>query len=692
MSRPLVSLHGVTLALGGRTLLGGVDCLLKAQDRVCLVGRNGAGKSTLLRLLAGRLEPDSGERRSAPRVLVSYLEQEPALDPAASLEQQVLAGLPASERDQRNLFRARELLEALAMDPSRPAEALSGGERRRVSIARALVADPDVLLLDEPTNHLDLPAIEWLEQRLERFPGAMVVISHDRRFLATTGRITWWLDRGELRVNDAGYATFEDWREGILLAEEQERQRIAQKIKAEQRWLHRGVTARRRRNQGRLARLEKLRTARARLLRNDASASMRAEHQAGGGACVIEAESIGKRFGETLIVDGFSTRIMRGDRIGVIGRNGIGKTTLLRLLLGELEPDSGTVRLGTNLAVARFDQQRSALDEAATPWSLLCPDGGDRVVTGGRSRHVVGYLQDFLFRDEQARMPIAALSGGERSRLLLALVLTRPSNLLVLDEPTNDLDIETLDLLEELLADYAGTVLLVSHERRPKKAFAGPRSLDLLGSVRLPDPDMPGLEAHAQAVVERIADIDIAEFDQALEHFRLGELFGEVALAPAHQADVEVADAVKGIARRCQRARGQRQIASMPAGLGEKQMHLLDDAADAGGQDHLRAELLADLRVDLLWLSPKQVVARARDLDDVLAVDLLGQVLERLAAEKAVLAGVFVEQLLEHLGLVLAEAADLRVASGIEQDLVESDDIEVGVADDSLRARQPRIE
>jgi len=465
MAIPLISLRGARLSMAGKPLFDGVDLDLHPGDRVCLVGRNGAGKSSLLRAMAGAMPLDGGERTTAPRTLLTYLPQEPDLPAGGSLKDAVLAGLGADKSDETHGFLAEQLLLDLALQPDRSCSRLSGGERRRVSIARALVAEPDVLLLDEPTNHLDLPAIEWLEEQLLQSRKTLVVISHDRRFLTRISRRTWWLDRGRLRVNPAGYGAFESWRDQCLDEEEQQAARLAQKIKAEQHWLHRGVTARRKRNQGRLQKLPALREARRKLLRRGGELKMQGTLAERGGTLVVEAEGVCKRFGDRRIAEQFDTRILKGDRIGIVGPNGAGKSTLIGLLLGEIEPDAGTVKLGSNLAIARFDQNRDTLDDNATPWSTLCAEGGDHVMVGGKPRHVMGYLRDFLFADDQARTAIRTLSGGERSRLLLAAILAAPSNLLVLDEPTNDLDIETLELLEELLADYAGTVLLVSHDR-----------------------------------------------------------------------------------------------------------------------------------------------------------------------------------------------------------------------------------
>ena len=465
MAPPVLALKNARLRIGQQELFVGLDAVLARGDRACLVGRNGSGKSTLLRVLAGLTELDSGEVFVQPRITTAYLPQEPVLPTVASLADLVLLGLPAAERGEAARYRADILLHELGMEPERAPEGLSGGEIRRVSLAQALVAEPEVLLLDEPTNHLDLPTIEWLEERLAAFAGSFVVISHDRRFLTRLSTRTWWLDRGTLRMSERGYAGFEAWSTEVLAAEEAEIQRLDKRLEAETHWLHRGVTARRKRNMGRLRNLQDLRQQRRQLIPPPGSVKLPGGSPALSGRLVIEAEGISKSFGDRAVLQPFSTRILRGDRVGVLGPNGAGKTTLLKLLTGELAPDTGSVRLGTGLELARFDQHRAQLDPERTPWDILCPHGGDRVQVQGVSRHVVGYLRDFLFRDEQARQPVRALSGGERNRLLLARILAQPANLLILDEPTNDLDIETLDLLEELLADHPGTLLLVSHDR-----------------------------------------------------------------------------------------------------------------------------------------------------------------------------------------------------------------------------------
>jgi ATP-binding cassette subfamily F protein uup len=421
-----------------------------------------------LKALAGALALDAGERFVQPGTSVAYLPQDPVLEPGRRVADYVAEGLPAEEAKRRH--RTAAVLTRLDLEGGRDLGALSGGEERRAALARALVADPQVLLLDEPTNHLDLPTIEWLERELERFAGALLVVSHDRAFLARVSRVTYWLDRGVVRRLDKGYAHFEDWAEAEAEREAEELHRLDRKIVREQRWLARGVTARRRRNQGRLARLAELRRTRAEWLQAPGRAQLSVSAAERSGGLVIEAKHLDKSFpraegGARIVVCDFSTRIRRGDRIGIIGPNGAGKTTLVRLLTGDLAPDAGTLKLGSNLAPLYFDQRRESLDPEATLWRTLVPGGGDSLMVGERQRHVVAYLRDFLFEDGQARQPVKSLSGGEKNRLLLARLFARPSNLLVLDEPTNDLDLETLDLLLEVLDGYQGTLLLVSHDR-----------------------------------------------------------------------------------------------------------------------------------------------------------------------------------------------------------------------------------
>ena len=467
MTRPVVALRSAHISFGGHPLVVAADLAVARGDRVCLVGRNGAGKSTLLKLLGGLTDLDGGERWTAPGLRIAYLPQEPELRPGETVAAHVAAGLgPAVSTDDH---RVKAMLDRVALTPERTVADLSGGEVRRASVARALVGEPELLLLDEPTNHLDLPTIERLEEELTSFAGALVVVSHDRAFLARLTTRTWWLDRGEVRQVDRGFAEFEGWAETVLAAEEEEARRLDRKIVAETRWLQRGVTARRRRNEGRRRRLAELRRARAERIGPIGRARMATGRAEAGGRLVIEADGIAKRFdgaaGETVIVRDFSTRILRGDRIGIVGPNGAGKTTLLRMLLGEVEPDRGRVRHGANLKPLVHDQRREALDPDLTLWRTLAPGGGDSLSVRGETRHVVAYLRDFLFDESQALQPVRSLSGGERSRLLLARLFARPANLLALDEPTNDLDLETLDLLEDVLGDYDGTVLVISHDR-----------------------------------------------------------------------------------------------------------------------------------------------------------------------------------------------------------------------------------
>jgi ATP-binding cassette subfamily F protein uup len=458
---PILALRDIHLTLGGAPLLSGAELAVAAADRLALDGRNGSGKSTLLRIAAGTLEPDAGERFVQPGATIRYLPQEPDLAGYATVLDYVEAGLAPGD-DQ---FRATYLLGELGLSGAEDPGRLSGGEARRAALARALAPQPDILLLDEPTNHLDLPAIEWLETELKSMRSALVLVSHDRRFLSNLTQATVWLDRGIARRLDRGFADFEAWRDRILEDEETARHKLDRQILREEHWIRYGVTARRKRNVRRLERLAGLRQEKRDARRALGAVKIAVSEAETAGKLVIDAEAITKRFGERIIVDRLTTRIIRGDRVGIIGPNGAGKTTLLRLLTGELAPDSGRVRLGSNLQIARLDQGRAALAPELTLREALTGGGSDTLIINGERKHVIGYMQDFLFGPEQAGTPVAKLSGGERGRLALARALALPSNLLVLDEPTNDLDLETLDLLQEMVADYPGTVLVVSHDR-----------------------------------------------------------------------------------------------------------------------------------------------------------------------------------------------------------------------------------
>ena len=461
MAPPLLQLKDIALTFGGTPLLTGADLSVSPGERVSLIGRNGSGKSTLLRIAAGLTESDRGTIFVQPGALVRYLPQEPDFAGFTTTRAYVEAGLKPTD----DPYIARYLLEQLGLTGDEDPAHLSGGEARRASLARVLAPSPDILLLDEPTNHLDLPTIEWLETELGNSRSALVIISHDRRFLANLTRATVWLDRGATRRIERGFAHFEEWRDQLLAEEEREQHKLARKIAAEEDWMRYGVTARRKRNMRRVGELAALREQRKSYRAVAGQANLAAASAAPSGALVIEAEGIGKTYGDRPIIADFSIRIQRGDRIGIVGPNGSGKTTLIGLLTGALAPDSGSVRLGANLQVATLTQHRDSLDANTTVADAPTGGGGDTVMVNGQPKHVVGYMRDFLFAPEQARTPLAKLSGGERGRLMLAQVLARPSNLLVLDEPTNDLDMETLDVLEDMLADYPGTVLLISHDR-----------------------------------------------------------------------------------------------------------------------------------------------------------------------------------------------------------------------------------
>ncbi|MFL5126424.1 MAG: ABC-F family ATP-binding cassette domain-containing protein [Microvirga sp.] len=461
MAPPLLHLRNIALTFGGTPLLTEAELAIGPGERACLVGRNGSGKSTLLKIAAGLAEPDRGSRFAQPGATIRYLPQEPDLSGHPTTLAYVEAGLGPGD----DPHRARYVLDELGLTGEEAPSTLSGGEARRAALARVLAPEPDILLLDEPTNHLDLPAIEWLEAELSGLRSAVVLVSHDRRFLENLSQATVWLDRGVTRRVDRGFADFEPWRDAILEQEERDRHKLDRKLAAEADWLRYGVTARRKRNQRRVRALDAMRAEFREQRRAAGLAAMTLSEAELSGKLVVEAKAVSKSFDGKAIVRDLSLRVLRGDRLGIVGPNGAGKTTLLNLLTGSLAPDAGSVRLGANLRMAALDQRRESLTPDATVAETLTGGGGEWVEVGGQRKHVVAYMKDFLFAPEQARTPVSALSGGERNRLTIARALAQPSNLLVLDEPTNDLDLETLELLQELVADYPGTVLAVSHDR-----------------------------------------------------------------------------------------------------------------------------------------------------------------------------------------------------------------------------------
>ena len=461
MAPPILILRGIDLTFGGVPLLESAELSVSERDRLCLVGRNGSGKSTLLKVAAGMVEPDHGDVFIQPGVNIRYLPQEPDLSGYANTAAYVTAGLGPGDDPYRGTY----LLEQLGLSGEEDPSVLSGGEARRAALARALAPEPDILLLDEPTNHLDLPAIEWLENELKSIRSALVLISHDRRFLENLSQATIWIHGGGTKRLDKGFTHFEAWRDEAIEQEKLDRHKMDRKIVAENEWLIHGVSARRKRNQGRLRALHDLRQERRNLRRMPESVKMTVSEGEVSGKLVGETKGMSKSWGDTAIVKDFKIRIQRGDRIGLVGPNGSGKTTLLNMLTGGLEPDEGAMRLGVNVQMVSLDQRREELKADWTLGDALTGGSGDSVTIDGKPRHVIGYMKDFLFTPNQRKTPISALSGGERGRLMLARAFARPSNLLVLDEPTNDLDLETLDLLQEMLANYSGTVLLVSHDR-----------------------------------------------------------------------------------------------------------------------------------------------------------------------------------------------------------------------------------
>ncbi|WP_298847764.1 ABC-F family ATP-binding cassette domain-containing protein [uncultured Ruegeria sp.] len=464
---PLLQMSGISLTFGGDPVFSELDLVVQPGDRVALVGRNGSGKSTLMKVIAGLVEADHGEIVVPPGKSVGYMEQDPTMEGFATLGDYASSGLEPGE-----LYKVERAGEGLKFDPSRAIETASGGERRRAALAKLMAEAPDLMLLDEPTNHLDIEAIAWLERELGSTRAAFVLISHDRAFLRALTRATLWVDRGAVRRQEQGFEAFETWRDKIWEEEDQQRHKLNRLIKSEAKWAVEGISARRKRNQGRVRALQALRAEKSAQIKRQGSAAMTLEAGPKSGRKVIEARGLAKGYGDTQIVRNFDLLVQRGDRVAFVGPNGVGKTTLLKMLLGQVDPDEGLVSLGTNLEVAVFDQTRAQLDPEMSLWDSLTGDPemrvsgkADQVMVGGQPKHVVGYLKEFLFDEQQARAAVKSLSGGEKARLLLAKLMAKSSNLLVLDEPTNDLDVETLDLLQELLDNYDGTVLLVSHDR-----------------------------------------------------------------------------------------------------------------------------------------------------------------------------------------------------------------------------------
>ena len=464
---PQISLKNIFLSFGEKQIFEGLNLLVQPRERIALVGRNGSGKSTLLKVLQGLVIQDEGERILSKGLSVGYMEQDPNLSEFVTLKDYVCSGVLVSDYHE-----GEKVAQNLGVDLDMPVNVSSGGERRRAALTKLIAENHDVMLLDEPTNHLDVEAIEWLEAELKGLSKSFIVISHDRKFLSNLTNDTIWVDRGKARRCSIGFGGFEAWRDKIWHEEDEKIHKLNRKIRSESRWAVEGISARRKRNQGRLRNLEKLRAERQSYISRTGLAKMKLESRTKSGQLVLKADKVSKSFGEKCIIRNFSIQIRKGDRIGIVGPNGIGKSTLLKILLGEVIPDLGTAKLGSNLIVAKFDQMREQLNLENSLWQNLTDDPtmkasgkAGQMMVRGKSKHVAGYLKEFLFSESQLRSPVKSLSGGEKARLLLAKLMTRESNLLILDEPTNDLDLETLDLLQEVIAEYEGTVLLISHDR-----------------------------------------------------------------------------------------------------------------------------------------------------------------------------------------------------------------------------------
>ena len=464
---PQISLKNIFLSFGEKQIFEGLNLLVQPRDRIALVGRNGSGKSTLLKVLQGLVIQDEGERILSKGLSVGYMEQDPNLSEFVTLKDYVCSGVLVSDYHE-----GEKVAQNLGVDLDMPVNVSSGGERRRAALTKLIAENHDIMLLDEPTNHLDVEAIEWLEAELKGLSKSFIVISHDRKFLSNLTNDTIWVDRGKARRCSIGFGGFEAWRDKIWHEEDEKIHKLNRKIRSESRWAVEGISARRKRNQGRLRNLEKLRAERQSYISRTGLAKMKLESRTKSGQLVLKADKVSKSFGEKCIIRNFSIQIRKGDRIGIVGPNGIGKSTLLKILLGEVIPDLGTAKLGSNLIVAKFDQMREQLNLENSLWQNLTDDPtmkasgkAGQIMVRGKSKHVAGYLKEFLFSESQLRSPVKSLSGGEKARLLLAKLMARESNLLILDEPTNDLDLETLDLLQEVIAEYEGTVLLISHDR-----------------------------------------------------------------------------------------------------------------------------------------------------------------------------------------------------------------------------------